>query len=334
MHQICVRILLLSALFWGCVSCGGGGDDKPGGALRIAVVPKGTTHEFWKAIHAGAVKAEQELNADGPVVEVIWRGPLREDDRQEQIKVMENFTANKVDGIVLAPLDENALVTPVEHARAIGVPVAIIDSGIATEEYVSFISTDNYQGGVMAARELARLLDGHGNVMVLRYQVGSASTTKREEGFLKTIREFENISVISDDQYAGATRSLAYDKAQNLFETLGGELDGIFCPNETVTIGVVKALRDIQKAGGKVKVIGFDTSRDSLLDMKNGDLQGLIVQDPINMGYQGVLKIVAHIKGENIEKRIDTGVSLVTRENMEEPRISELLNPPIDRYLR
>src|ERR1044071_315950 len=119
--------------------------------LDIAVIPKGTTHEFWKSVNAGAVKAEQELNAQGVPVKIIWKGPLREDDRDLQIQTVENFMTRRVRGIVLAPLDSQALAKPVANAALAKIPVVIIDSDLKSDKYVSFVATDNYQGGVLAA---------------------------------------------------------------------------------------------------------------------------------------------------------------------------------------
>jgi ribose transport system substrate-binding protein len=101
----------------------------------IAVIPKGTTHEFWKSIHAGAVKAQQELAAKGVQVELFWKGPFREDDRDQQIQVVENFTSRKVSGIVLAPLDSQAMVNPVASAVQAGIPVVVMDSGLKSDKY-------------------------------------------------------------------------------------------------------------------------------------------------------------------------------------------------------
>src|SRR3954468_22636725 len=155
----------------------------------IAVIPKGTTHEFWKSIHAGAVKAQQELKAKGVNVDIIWKGPLREDDRDQQIQVVENFISRHVSGIVLAPLDSQALVRPVVTAAAAKVPVVIIDSGLKTDKYVSFVATDNIKGGELAGEELGRLLGGKGKVILLRYAIGSASTEEREAGFLAAMKK-------------------------------------------------------------------------------------------------------------------------------------------------
>jgi ribose transport system substrate-binding protein len=303
--------------------------------LTIAVIPKGTTHEFWKSINAGAFKARQELLQKGIKTEVIWKGPLREDDRDQQIQVVENFTSRRVSGIVLAPLDSQALVSPVASAVQAGVPVVIIDSGLKSDKYVSFVATDNYKGGQLAGEHLGKLLGGKGNVILLRYAVGSASTEEREAGFLEVLKtKYPDIKLLSADQYAGATRELAYQASQNLLNRFGNDVNGIFCPCEPPTIAMTKALRDIGKAGGKIKMVGFDAGSQSVVDMKHGDIQGLVVQNPVLMGYLGVMTLVKQLQGEKVEKRIDTGVVLVTPENMEQPEIKELLQPPLDKYLK
>jgi ribose transport system substrate-binding protein len=304
-------------------------------AYTVAVIPKGTTHEFWKAINAGAFKARDELAAQGTKVEVIWKGPLKEDDRDQQIQTVENFTTRRVSGIVLAPLDSQALVRPVNNAVRSKVPVVIFDSGLKSDNYVSFVATDNYKGGVLAAEHLGKLLDGKGNVILLRYAVGSASTEEREAGFLDTLKKkHPGIKLISSDQYAGPTRETSYTASQNLLNRHGREVDGIFCPNENSTIGMTKALRDIGRAGGKVKMVGFDAGSQSVADLKSGDVQGLVVQNPLFMGYKAVLTLIEHLQGKPVEKRIDTGVVLVTAENAEKPETKELLHPPLEKYLK
>ncbi|MCC6881437.1 MAG: substrate-binding domain-containing protein [Verrucomicrobiales bacterium] len=319
---------------------GGGGEAKPAGGggtakeYTIAVIPKGTIHEFWRSIEAGARKAEQELNAAGTQVKVIWKGPLREDDRDQQIQVVENFTSRRVSGMVLAPLDSQALVTPVETTAGAGIPVVIIDSDLKSEKYTSFVATDNFRGGQMAGEHLAKLLGEKGNVILLRYAVGSARTEAREAGFLDAIKKFPGLKVISSDQYAGATRETSYQAAQNLLNRFGREVNGVFAPNESVTVGMAKALRDLGLAAGKVKMIGFDTGSQAVADLRSGDIQGLIVQNPLNMGYEGVITLVKHLKGEAVPKRIDTGVTLVTSENMNETAVKELLEPPLNKYLK
>ncbi len=322
-----LRVLALALCSVAAVSAA----DK---TYTIAVIPKGTTHEFWKSIHAGAVKAEQELAAKGTKVKLFWKGPLREDDRDQQIQVVENFASRKVDGIVLAPLDSRALVAPVASALQAGVPTVVIDSDLDSDKQVSFVATDNFKGGQMAGEFLAKQLGGKGSIILLRYQVGSASTEAREAGFLDAVKKVPGLKLISSDQHAGATRELAYQASQNLLNRYGKAVDGIFCPNETATIAMTKALRDIGRAGGKVKLVGFDSGTQSVLDLKNGDVQALVVQDPLKMGYLGVMTVVEHIKGKKVAKRIDTGVSMVTKDNMDQPDMAALLAPPIAKYLK
>ena len=321
----------LIALLLTCVVCYTYAADE---SYTIAVVPKGTTHEFWKSINAGAVKAQRELSTNGTKVEIIWKGPLREDDRVQQIQVVENFMARHVSAIVLAPLDSQALVRPVNNAVAAGVPVVVIDSDLKSDKYVSFVATDNFKGGQMAGEEMGKQLGGKGNVILLRYAVGSASTEAREAGFLDALKKFPDIKIISQDQHAGATRELAYKVSQNLMNRFSREVNGVFCPNENSTVGMTKALRDVGLGQGKVKMIGFDAGSLSVQDLKSGDVQALVVQNPMLMGYLGVATAVKHLRGEKVEKRIDTGVVLVTRENMEQQEIKDLLYPPLDKYLK
>ena len=302
--------------------------DKP--LLKIAVVPKGTNHEFWKSIHGGAVKAELEL----PGIQVLWKGPLNEDDRQGQIDVVENFINSGVDGIAIAPLDDRALIRPIRDAKNAGIPVVIMDSGLqaqACTDYASFVATDNYVGGQKGGRMLARLLGGKGNVLMMPYQIGSASTEKREQGFLDVMAEHPDIRIVSKDQYSGSGGDDAQNKGEGLLQKYT-ELDGIFCPNESTTFGMLLALREAKKAG-KITFVGFDSSDKLNTALGQGDIHGLVVQDPLNMGYVAVKTLVAYLRGEEVKTRIDTGSDVATPQNLNEERIKELLSPPFKKYL-
>ncbi|KXU35527.1 sugar ABC transporter substrate-binding protein [Cephaloticoccus primus] len=301
---------------------------------RIAVVPKGTSHEFWKSVQAGLVKAQREFAEQGTRIDIMWKGPLREDDREQQIQVVENFVARRVDALVLAPLDGRALVPPVELAARAKIPVVLVDSGLESDIPVSSASTDNYNGGVIAARRLAELLGGRGKVILLRVVAGSMGTGLREQGFLDTIaKEFPEMRVLSSDQYGGPTRDTAYRSAQNLVNRYGREVDGVFAANESSCVGMLLALRDAGLAGGRVKLVGFDAATQLVDALRAGDIQGLVVQDPLNMGYLGVKSAVAALRGEPLPKVIDTGSTMVTAENMDAPEVDALLHPPLSEYL-
>jgi ribose transport system substrate-binding protein len=310
--------------------------EGPGGAkkqLRIAVVPKGTSHEFWRTIHAGAVKAQRDAAARGLDVDLIWKGPLREDDREQQVQVVESFASQGVDGLVLAPLDSKALVRPVEEAKRLGIPTVIIDSGLDSDQIVSFVATDNFKGGELAADELGRLLGGRGKVLLLRYQEGSASTTAREEGFLARLKSgWPGLQLVSSDQYAGATRDTAKRASENLLNRFSRDLQGIFVVNESATAGMLLALQDAELAG-KVKFIGFDGSQVFVDAMRAGQLDGFVLQNPFRMAGLGVETLIDHLQGKSVPKRIDTGVLIVTPQNLDTPEVQQLLKPPLDEYL-
>lgn len=300
---------------------------QSGSQLKIAVIPKGTTHGFWKSVHAGAVKAGKETGA-----EIIWQGPQKEDDRQLQIQVVQNFISRGVDAIVLAPLDDRSLVPPVKAARNRNIPVVIFDSDLASKEYESFVATDNLAGGKLCAKRMAEVLGGKGKVIMLRYAEGSASTTARETGFLAGIKEYgPGIEIISDNQYAGATLEKAFQASQNLLNRFA-LVDGIFCPNESATQGMLRALQTSGRVG-KVKLVGFDSNETLVEALAKGSVQGLAVQDPFRMGYEGVKTAIAVIKKQKYEKRLDTGVNMVTKENMNEPAMKTLLNPEWSKWL-
>jgi len=327
-RQALLSVLAVPAALSCSKSSGEGG--KPA-ALRIAVIPKGTTHEFWKSVHAGAAKAAGELG-----VTPIWKGPLKEDDLKSQIDIVETMVAQGVSGIVLAPLNDKGLVAAVRGAKAAKIPVVVFDSALQGDDFVSFVATDNAGAGARAAEQMARLLGNKGKVLVLRYQEGSASTAAREEGFLGVIRKTHtDLAVVSDNQYGGATTESAFAASENLLaaqKAAEGGVDGIFCPNESTTFGMLLAL---QKAGlaGKIKLVGFDASDKLVKGLQEGVIHALVVQSPFAMGEKAVHALVDHLQGKAPEARIDTGVRVVTKADLEDPTVKELLHPDLKKWL-
>ena len=293
------------------------------GAARptIAVIPKGTTHVFWQSVEAGAKEAAE---AEG--VDIIWKGPLKESDRSGQIEMVQRFVSQGVAGIALAPLDSKALRGPVDAAAAKGIPVVIFDSaleGQAGEQFVSFVATDNKAGGLAGGRRLAELIDGKGKVVLLRYLAGSASTAEREAGFLEALADAPDVSVTSDNQYGGATASEAQQKAMSMLATLR-DADAIFTPNESSTYGMLLALRQAGLAGQKV-FVGFDASPPLVEALRAGEVHALVVQNPRKMGFLAVQTLAKHLRGEPVDQRIDTGVMLVTKDNLDTPEVKAML---------
>ena len=299
-------------------------------ALTVAVIPKGTSHMFWQSIHAGANRAGKELG-----VEVIWRGPLREDDRDSQVSEVEGFISRGVSGIALAPLDEAALVGPVNDAMSKKIPVVIFDSGLKGDNYVSFVATDNVKGGQLGGERLIEAMGGKGKAVLLRYAEGHDSTTKREEGFLAAMKAHPTVQVVSASQYVGTDVEEAYKRTESILSSYrkpDGSLsiDGIFCANESSSFAAMRVLKDNGWAG-KLHFVGFDSSDNLVKGLQDGTIDGLVIQDPVKMGYLAIKTLVAHIKGQPVERRIDTGVQVVTRENMEQPAMKELLHPDLSK---
>ncbi|MDQ7785582.1 MAG: substrate-binding domain-containing protein [Desulfomonilaceae bacterium] len=292
--------------------------SETAGVGPIAVIPKGTTHSFWNSVLAGAQKAAKEHGVD-----IFWTGPDREGDREKQIQIVEDFIVKKVAGIVLAPTDAGALVPVVERAAAVKIPVVIIDSDIDTDKRVSFVATDNYAGGAIAARHMAKLLGGKGKVAVIKYMAGSASTTAREKGFIETLKkEFPQIELV-EDRYGMDTVETALSAAEDVL-TRHKELDGIFACNESTSRGALRALES-QGRADVVKMIGFDAADALLKGLEAGRIDALVVQNPHAMGYDGVRSAVAAIKGQSVKARIDTGVELVTKDRLNSPEIRALI---------
>jgi ribose transport system substrate-binding protein len=332
MSRKCIRVLYGMLVCLIAVSCGKNNQKADQNAeaepIKIAVIPKGTTHIFWNSVHAGAAKAAKELG-----VQIFWQGPLKEDDRQVQIQTIQNFISRGVNAIALAPLDSRALIPSVKTAKSRNIPVVIFDSDLASEEYDSFVATDNREGGRLSARRLIEVLNGKGKVILLRYLEGSASNTHREEGFLEEVKKAgKGIEVISDNQYAGVTIEKAFQAAQNLLNRYP-DVNGVFCPNEIVTQGMLRALQTANKAG-KVKLIGFDANETFISALKKDHIHGLALQDPFKMGYMTVKTAAQLVKGEKVERRIDTGVQMVTKENMHTEEMQLLLRPEIDKWLQ
>ena len=291
----------------------------------IAVVPKGQAHIFWQAVQAGARAAGAKYG-----VNILWNGPASEIEISRQISIVEDFINRRVDGIALAPSDEKALVPVIESAQKRGIPVTIFDSGAQTDAYLSFVSTDNYQGGVIAARRMAEILGGRGNIAIIGVMPGGASTTQRENGFKETVaKEFSALKIVAF-QYGMSDRAKSLAVTEDIL-TANPQLSGIFAPNEASSIGAAQAVK-IRGLGGRVKIVGFDSSSSLISDLQEGIIDSLIVQNPYAMGFESIRTLCDKIQGRTPERRLDTGVTLVNKQNLSEPAVQQLLNPKLENH--
>ena len=248
---------------------------------RIGVVPKAVAHVFWQSVHAGAVAAAREADVD-----IEWKGPPQETDFSRQIEIVDSMINACLDGIVMAPTEPTALVAVVERAAREGIPLTIFDSGINTENYVSFVATNNYNAGVLAAKKLAEILGSQGKIAIVKMIPGSASTTQREKGFEDTLgKDFPDIQIVAE-QFCMSDRAKALAVAENML-TAHPDLDGMFGSAEPATVGVAQALKS-RGQDGKIKFVGFDYSDSIEKDLKSGAIDALVVQDPFKIGYEAV----------------------------------------------
>jgi ribose transport system substrate-binding protein len=281
-------------------------------------------------VHAGAVKASRELDVD-----LVWKGPLKEDDLKNQIDLVESFTAQKVSGIALAPLNDKALVASVNAASAAGSPVVIFDSALSGGSVVSFVATDNRAAGGLAGDRAAEILPNGGKLVVLRYQEGSASTHEREEGFLERAKSHPGLAVVSDNQYAGPTTESAFAAAESILlaqNAAGGGVNAVFTPNESTTFGMLLALEK-SKLAGKIHLIGFDASDKLLKAVEAGEIDALVLQNPFKMGELTLHALVDHLRGKAVPTRTDTGAQVLDRKNLALPEIQALVKPDLAKWL-
>lgn len=316
---------LMAAAFMSCSqsnvasSSSGRGADDSSPRYEIAVIPKGLGHQFWVTVHAGAEAAGRELNAN-----IIWKGPDKETQVAKQMNIIEDMISRRVDAIVMAACDENALIETIQKALDSGIPVITIDSGVKSDIPLSFIATDNIAGARAGAHELARLVGDTGEVGLIPFIPGAATSEMRERGFREAIAEHENIDLVSV-LYCHSDVAKAMHAMEDMM-TAHPALKGIFAANEAAAIGAAQAIETAGKSG-RIKLVAFDASEEEINALKRGTIQALIVQDPFLMGYEGVRKAIDAVEGRPVVKRIDTGVVVVTLENIDDREIQKLLNP-------
>jgi ribose transport system substrate-binding protein len=293
----------------------------------IGVVPKGTSHIFWQSVQAGAIAAGQELGVD-----VVWNGPAQETEYGRQIQIVDSMIARRVDGLAVAATDRTALVAPIERATKAGIPVTVFDSGVDSENILTFVATNNYEGGQMAARKLAELVRGQGDVAIVMNAPGSGSTMDREKGFEDAMaKEFPNIRIVAR-QYGMSDRAKARDAAENILSAQPG-LVGMFGSAEPSSVGAALAI----KARGltdKVNLVAFDSTEGMVADLKTGVIDALVVQDPFRMGHETVRTLVDALNGKKIPKRIDLSARVVIAADLEKPDVKALLFPDLSKYLK
>jgi ribose transport system substrate-binding protein len=292
----------------------------------IGVISKGQAHQFWQSIHAGAAAAGREEN-----VEIAWNGPAQETDFGRQIQIVDAMIARRVDGLALAPVDRKALVQAVERAVAAGIPVTVYDSGLDSDKVASFVATNNYQAGEMAARALGGVLSGQGKVLELKHMPGSASSMDRERAFEDVMaKEFPGIR-IAGSQYGMGDRDRVLAAAENLL-TAHPDTAGMFASAESSSAGAVLALKS-RGLAGKVKLVAFDASPELVQALRDGAIEALVAQDPFRIGYEAVKLVAGRLSGKNPPRRVDLSARVIRKAGLDNPEVRAMLFPDLKKYL-
>lgn len=287
----------------------------------IGVVPKATSHLFFVSIHGGVDKAAQDFNVD-----ILWNGPSDETDHTRQIQIVDAMVARHVDALAISATDERALVAPIERAIRVGIPVTVFDSAVNIDNYVEFVATDNHGAGFTAARRLAALIGGKGDVGMVMQKPGGTSTGLRETGFEETVaKEFPNVRIAAR-QYGMADPARSRSAAENIL-TAHPDLKGLFASSEAASIGAIQALR-ARGLGGKVKLITFDSSDTHIEAIKDGTIDVMLVQDPFRIGYEAVKSLAEHLNGKTPARRLDLPVRVIVKADLAKPEVMALLTPP------
>lgn len=279
----------------------------------IAVIPKGTASMWWEVVHKGAAAAGAELG-----YKITWNGPEQETDREKQIQAVEDAIVQKVNGIVLGPNDEKALVRPVKKIKAAGIACVIIDSAVDANpsDYICFVATDNFLGGVQAARRLGKVLNGRGSIILTKFVQNSASTDNRAEGFKETLKkEFPNIKIVAE-QYTLGTVEDARQKTVDML-TRNKDVVGLFAVNQPSSVGAYKAIQN-QSLCGKVRMVGFDSDPILLEGVEKKFVEALIVQNPFEIGYQGVKTVIDSMEGREVPKTKPIPSMIVDANNLKQ----------------
>ncbi len=286
---------------------------------NIALIAKMNSGYHWGAIKQGADTAAREFN-----INIDFNAPDDEEDVEGQIKLVNQAIDKKVDALILAASDYNALVKVTERAFDLHIPVVIIDSEVNTKKINSYIATDNYNAGKKAGNALADLVGKSCNVAIMNFVKGSKNAEQREEGLLSFISQYPGIKV-TEKAYCSSDTNLAYQLTRKIISE-HPEVNAIVAFNAISSEGVAEAV-DQAGLSGRIKIVSFDSTPKEIDYMEKEVIQATITQNPFSMGYLGVKYAVDLLNKKNVPVYTDTGSKIITRENMYLPENQKLLFP-------
>jgi ribose transport system substrate-binding protein len=291
--------------------------DGNGKQPYVALVSKGFRHQFWQAVKAGAEQAGKEFN-----VKVTFEGAQEEGNVEQQIQLLQTVLDKRPDAVGFAAIDSQAAGPLMQQAKNNKIPVIAFDSGVDSDVPVSTASTDNLAAAAEAAKHMAEQIGHEGKVAMVVHDQTSVTGVQRRDGFVDYMKKNEPKIKIVDIQYSGDPLK-ATDLAKAIM-TANPDLKGLYGSNEGAAIGVVHAVQE-RGLTGKLAVIGFDSGKDQIDAIKSGAMAGAITQNPVGIGYETVKAAVAVIKGDKVQKTIDTGYFWYDKKNIDDPKIAAVL---------
>ncbi|MDQ0338326.1 ribose transport system substrate-binding protein [Caldalkalibacillus uzonensis] len=293
-----------------------GGDDD--GKLYIPLISKGFQHQFWQAVRLGAEQAAEEFD-----VEITFEGPETESQVDKQIEMLQAALDRNPDAIGFAALDSQSALPLLERARDNNIPVIAFDSGVDSDIPLATAATDNIAASALAADKMAELIGNKGKVALIVHDQTSRTGVDRRDGFVNRINEqYPDIEII-DIQYGGGDHLRSTDLAKAILQA-HPDLDGFFGANEGSAIGIVNAVRELNKEG-EIVIIGYDSGKQQIEGIKSGIMAGAITQNPIGIGYETVKAAVQVISGESVPETIDTGFFWYDKDNIDSEEIQAVL---------
>lgn len=312
----CVIMILVATLLLPMVVFAAG-KKEASDQIYISVISMGYQHEYWQAVRLGTEKAAKELG-----IRTTYEAPPSEDMVDLQINMVENAIQTKPDGLLLAPLDAEALVPYIEKAVKAGIPVVLFDAGANTDAYSSLVATNNENAGAIAAKNMIKELNDQGTIGLIVHSATDQSAMKRRDGFLDYMAANSKIKILPP-VYSGGDHEESANLMVDMLRANPG-ISGVYATNEGSAVGTGIGAKEAGKAG-KITIIGFDSGAQQISFLKDGTLQGFVSQDPVQIGYLGVMALYDILQGKTVEKEIDTGAVYVTTSNLNDEHVQQIL---------
>jgi ribose transport system substrate-binding protein len=327
LFSVSLSLLLVAGILGGCGQKAAPAADASAAApaktadakkLYIPVISKGFQHQFWQAVKQGAEKAAKDYNVD-----ITFEGPETEAMVDKQVEMLQTALDKKPAAICIAALDSKAVIPLLEKAKAANIPVVGFDSGVDSDIPVATAATDNVKAAAALADKMAAAIGGKGEVACIIHDQTSRTGIDRRDGFVNQIKsKYPDIKIV-DIQYGAVDQLKSTDLAKAIIQA-HPNLKGFFGANEGSIIGVLNGVKESKKEG-QIVVMGYDSGKQQIDSIKSGVETGAITQDPIGIGYKAVEAAVKAVKGEKVEKNIDTGFHYYDKTNIDADEIKALL---------